>query len=104
MRFPSTMHEAMVSGSTQWAPAAISTGLTAGKAVHFRPLTESAAAKINCPWQIEATGFLEVTNFSTKSVTDLFMARYSGARPPGKTKPSYLLTSISSNVALRAKL
>lgn len=88
IRFPSAVHEAMVSGSIHSAPAAISTGLRDGKAVHFRDLTESAAAKINCPWQIEATGFLLATNLPTKSVTDLFMARYSGARPPGITKPS----------------
>lgn len=32
------------------------------------------------------------------------MARYSGARPPGMTRPSYWATSIESKVALSAKL
>ena len=80
------------------------TGPTEGYAVHFRPLTEPAAAKINCPWQIEAIGFPESENLLTKSKTVAFTARYSGARPPGITKPSYFVNSISSNVALIAKL
>jgi len=82
----------------------MSTGFTAGYAVHFRPFTEFAAAKINCPWQTEAIGFPESENFLTQSNTDSFMARYSGARPPGITSPSYLPKSTSSNVALRVKL
>lgn len=72
--------------------------------MHFRPLTESAAAKINCPWQMEAIGFRELEKLRTKSRTAGFVVRYSGARPPGITKPSYLVNSISSNVAFSAKL
>lgn len=104
MRLPSATQVAMDSGSTQEAPAATSADFTAGKAVHFRPLTQSAAANINCPWQMEAIGFPELEIFFTKSTTESLTARYSGARPPGMTNPSYLLNSISSNVALRVKL
>lgn len=104
IKLPSIAHAAKLSGSIQEAPAAARTGPTGGYAVHFRPLTNPAAAKINCPWQTVAIGFPDSENFLTKLCTELFIARYSGARPPGITNPSYLSKSISSNVAFSAKL
>jgi hypothetical protein len=80
------------------------TGLRAWYAVHFRPFNKPAAAKINGPWQIAAISFPESENCLAQFNTDSFMARYSGALPPGITSASYLLKSTSSKVALRLKL
>jgi hypothetical protein len=63
-----------------------------------------AAAKINGPWQIAAISFPESENCLAQFNTDSFMARYSGALPPGITSASYLLKSTSLKVALRLKL
>lgn len=104
IRLPSAVHLAKVSASTQWAPAEMSTGFKVGYAVHFRPLSISAAAKISCPWQIAAIGFPDLENKFTNSCTDLSIAWYSAARPPGISSPSYLSASISSKVAFKTKL
>ncbi|CAL9009325.1 unnamed protein product, partial [Prunus brigantina] len=44
-----------------------------------------AAAKICCPWQMDAIGFLASTICFTNAITFSSNAKCSGGRPPGKT-------------------
>ena len=53
------------------------------------------AAVSNCaPWQMAAIGFLAAAKCWTISITRGVRRKYSGARPPGMTRASYVNSSI----------
>ena len=77
------------STSSKTPPADSTSGAQAGYAFRRFPLITPAAASSCGPWQSAAMGLSACAKWRTISSTFAFRRRYSGARPPGMTRPSY---------------
>ena len=83
--------------STYSAPAAVTSGASAGYAAVRRPVSVPAAASTCGAWHSWATGWSVPMKWRTIRCTSGSLRMYSGARPPGMTSATYCAGSTSAN-------